>query len=364
MPSADPAEFGREFRRHAQSPCADPSRALSTARRKSQSDAMIRAMSNAVSASSRWSRSRRRSASSAGPPHRRRLPAARRRAAAAPLVAAGRRSTCRNVKQLTFGAENAEAYFSFDGKRLTFQSTKDKGCDQIYSMNIDGTDVRCVSSGDGRTTCSFYTPDGKSIVYASTHLGGARLSAGARARAGLRLADLRHLRHLQDQRRRHGPDAPDEHAGLRRRGHDRQGRPHRLHERARRRHGDLHDERRRLRRAAAHAAARAGRRAVLLGRRVEDRLPRPAPAAGHGARRLLRAAEEGHLAAGGARRLRDESRRQQPDAGDEERRRRELGAVLRARRQADHLRVEHEGSARRQLRSLSRSTSTAPDSSR
>src|SRR5262245_24530560 len=70
----------------------------------------------------------------------------------------------RNMKQLTFGAENAEAYFSFDGKRLTYQSTKDKGCDQIYSMKIDGTDVRRVSNGDGRTTCSFYTPDGKSIV--------------------------------------------------------------------------------------------------------------------------------------------------------------------------------------------------------
>jgi TolB protein len=78
----------------------------------------------------------------------------------------------RNAKQLTFGAENAEAYFSSDGKRLSFQSTKDKGCDQIYSMNIDGSDVRRVSNGDGRTTCSFYTPDGKSIVYASTHLGG------------------------------------------------------------------------------------------------------------------------------------------------------------------------------------------------
>src|SRR5687767_9063343 len=51
----------------------------------------------------------------------------------------------RNVRQLTNGAENAEAYFSFDGKRLSFQSTKDKGCDQIYSMNIDGTDIRRVS---------------------------------------------------------------------------------------------------------------------------------------------------------------------------------------------------------------------------
>ena len=78
------------------------------------------------------------------------------------------------------------------------------------------------------------------------------------------------------------------------------------------------------------------------------------PAAGPGARRLLRAAEEGIVEADVARRLRDESRRQQPDAGDEGHRRRELGAVLLARRQEDHLRVEHEGPARRQLRSVSR----------
>jgi Tol biopolymer transport system component len=45
-------------------------------------------------------------------------------------------------------------------------------CDQIYTMNIDGKERKLLSSGDGRTTCSFYTPDGKSIVYASTHLGG------------------------------------------------------------------------------------------------------------------------------------------------------------------------------------------------
>jgi TolB protein len=78
----------------------------------------------------------------------------------------------RNVRQLTFGAENAEAYFSFDGKRLSFQSTKDRGCDQIYSMSIDGSDVKLVSTGRGRTTCAHYTPDNKAIVYASTHLAG------------------------------------------------------------------------------------------------------------------------------------------------------------------------------------------------
>ncbi|HEY6660856.1 MAG TPA: hypothetical protein VI031_06930, partial [Pyrinomonadaceae bacterium] len=44
----------------------------------------------------------------------------------------------RNLKQLTFGGENAEAYFSSDGKQLIFQSTRDgRECDQIYTMNLD-----------------------------------------------------------------------------------------------------------------------------------------------------------------------------------------------------------------------------------
>jgi len=79
----------------------------------------------------------------------------------------------RNVKQLTFGGENAEAYFSADGKKLIFQSTRDgHECDQIYTMNIDGSDVKMVSTGDGRTTCSYFFPNGKRILYSSTHLGG------------------------------------------------------------------------------------------------------------------------------------------------------------------------------------------------
>ena len=77
-----------------------------------------------------------------------------------------------NIRQLTFGGENAEAYFSFDGTKLAFQSTGDHPCDQIYTMNLDGSDRKLVSTGNGRTTCSFFLPDGKSIVYASTHLGG------------------------------------------------------------------------------------------------------------------------------------------------------------------------------------------------
>jgi len=77
-----------------------------------------------------------------------------------------------NLRQLTFAGENAEAYFSFDGTRLMFQSTRDGWpCDQQYTMGIDGSSPKKVSTGQGRTTCGFFFPDGKTIVYASTHVG-------------------------------------------------------------------------------------------------------------------------------------------------------------------------------------------------
>jgi TolB protein len=77
-----------------------------------------------------------------------------------------------NIKQLTFEGENAEAYFSFDGRRLVFQSThRGGGCDQIYTMNVDGTALRRVSNGKGRTTCGFFYPDGQHILYSSTFKG-------------------------------------------------------------------------------------------------------------------------------------------------------------------------------------------------
>jgi len=79
----------------------------------------------------------------------------------------------RNITQLTFGGENAEAYFSPDGRQLILQSTRDgAACDQEYIMNIDGTGVRRLSSGEGRTTCGYFYPDGKHVLYASTHGGG------------------------------------------------------------------------------------------------------------------------------------------------------------------------------------------------
>ena len=83
----------------------------------------------------------------------------------------------KDVKQLTFGGDNAEAYFSFDNKHLVFQATNEKWnapCDQIFYMPTSGysdTQPPLISTGKGRTTCSYFMPDGKSIIYASTHHG-------------------------------------------------------------------------------------------------------------------------------------------------------------------------------------------------
>lgn len=84
----------------------------------------------------------------------------------------------KNVHQLTYGGNNAEAYFSFDNTKVVFQSDYAKwnvGCDQIFAMSLaeadrDSITPSMVSTGLGRTTCSYFLPDGKHIVYASTHL--------------------------------------------------------------------------------------------------------------------------------------------------------------------------------------------------
>lgn len=76
----------------------------------------------------------------------------------------------KNIKMLTNRGENAEAYFSFDGKKLVYQATFDSmECDQIFTINTDGTDRQLVSTGKGRTTCSYFYPDETKIIYASTH---------------------------------------------------------------------------------------------------------------------------------------------------------------------------------------------------
>ena len=103
-------------------------------------------------------------------------PAARGAAVPAPLDPRERRLA--NLRQLTFGGQNAEAYWDWTGTRLVFQSTRPPwGCDQIFTMREDGGDVRLVSTGRGRTTCSFFFPDGRRVIYASTHLADAACPA-------------------------------------------------------------------------------------------------------------------------------------------------------------------------------------------
>ena len=75
-----------------------------------------------------------------------------------------------NIRQLTYGGENAESYFSPDGEWLIFQSTRDgRTCDQQYVMRVDGSRLRRVSDGTGKTTCGYFIDGGRRIVYASTH---------------------------------------------------------------------------------------------------------------------------------------------------------------------------------------------------
>lgn len=95
-----------------------------------------------------------------------------------PDLAGPNETHLKNVRQLTFGGNNAECYFSFDDKSAVFQSDYAKWgvkCDQIFIMNLaeaekDTVNAPMVSTGFGRTTCSYFMPDGKHVVYASTHL--------------------------------------------------------------------------------------------------------------------------------------------------------------------------------------------------
>lgn len=93
-----------------------------------------------------------------------------------------------NIRQLTFGRQNAEAYFSFDGTKLIFQSTnnwsKDSqaslkkpaeaghGCYQMYVMDLQSETARMVSTGVGATTCGYFFPGDRRVLYSSTHATG------------------------------------------------------------------------------------------------------------------------------------------------------------------------------------------------
>ena len=84
----------------------------------------------------------------------------------------------KNIQQLTFGGDNAEAYWSYDGRHIVFQRTNTKEgmmCDQIFIGKVpqnanEKFEYKMISTGKGRTTCPYFTKDGKYIIYASTHL--------------------------------------------------------------------------------------------------------------------------------------------------------------------------------------------------
>ena len=93
------------------------------------------------------------------------------------LTAFSQETHLKNITKLTFGGDNAEAYFSPNGSMLTLQVTnKELGvsCDQIYTLNLNEKtyspqSLKRISNGKGRTTCSYFMPDGQHIIFASTH---------------------------------------------------------------------------------------------------------------------------------------------------------------------------------------------------
>uniref|UniRef100_A0A915IXU0 Uncharacterized protein n=1 Tax=Romanomermis culicivorax TaxID=13658 RepID=A0A915IXU0_ROMCU len=93
-----------------------------------------------------------------------------------PPIFPGEERYFKNLRQITFSGVNSEAYFSFDGSQITFQSTDyGFGCDQIFRFkNVTKDDMsskrpQLISTGLGRTTCSYFLPDDQKILYASTH---------------------------------------------------------------------------------------------------------------------------------------------------------------------------------------------------
>lgn len=94
---------------------------------------------------------------------------------AAPPVTPEEQKHLKNVRQLTFGGQNAEAYFSVDDKQLIFQHQGTRvPCDQIYTIPVNTPDgkpatPRLVSTGKGRTTCGYFFPMGDRILFSSTH---------------------------------------------------------------------------------------------------------------------------------------------------------------------------------------------------
>lgn len=74
------------------------------------------------------------------------------------------------IRRLTTSGENAEGYFGFGGDRIVYQATfGDMGCDQIFELDLISGARRMVSTGTGRTTCSYFLPGDEKVLFASTH---------------------------------------------------------------------------------------------------------------------------------------------------------------------------------------------------
>lgn len=108
------------------------------------------------------------------------------------LFSFAQESNLKNIKKLTFGGDNAEAYFSPDSKHLTLQVSNPAAgipCDQIFMLDLQEKEIsskslKLISNTKGRTTCSYYMPDGKHILYASTHEGNIACPAPPKPREG------------------------------------------------------------------------------------------------------------------------------------------------------------------------------------
>jgi len=106
-------------------------------------------------------------------------PAPKTEATLADTLAFPQEKHLKNLRQLTFGGDNAEAYFSFNDKMVTFQTNNHAWgleCDQIYTFHLDDVHMdsvppQMISTGMGRTTCSYFMPGDTTILFASTHAG-------------------------------------------------------------------------------------------------------------------------------------------------------------------------------------------------
>ena len=127
--------------------------------------------------------------------------------------------------QLTFGGQNAEAYWSADGTRLIFQAMAGESkCDQQYEYDLASGKVTRVSDGTGRTTCGYFYDDDRRVLFASTQAGGEACPPDPDMSHGYTWAHLPDLRHLDLPARRQRPAAVHRPPRLRRRGHDVGGR--------------------------------------------------------------------------------------------------------------------------------------------